>query len=118
MALPQPLEHFMKRPGMYVSPVEFAVVAGFLQGLHVATGVLTGFREWLVVKLGYGNNLAWPALALRLIFPDAESPGQELLQDAAQRQAVESCSRSLKSFGRSEDQPKGCVESTSDIITG
>ncbi|MEU4157709.1 hypothetical protein [Actinoplanes sp. NPDC026670] len=30
-------------------------------------GLLSGFREWLIVRLDDGNNLAWPALAERAV---------------------------------------------------
>ena len=30
-------------------------------------GFLTGFREWLVTKLGYGNNLAWSGLVGEIV---------------------------------------------------
>src|SRR5439155_10334091 len=83
MGLPQQIDHFIKRPTMYVPSLDFDAVAGFFQGFDVATygGLLTGFREWLIVRLGYANNLAWTQLVLRLAFPDAESPRQKLLQD-------------------------------------
>ncbi|WP_447006689.1 hypothetical protein ACRAKI_09525 [Saccharothrix isguenensis] len=29
--------------------------------------MLTGFREWLIVRLDGGHNLAWPALVLRAV---------------------------------------------------
>ena len=29
---------------------------------------MVGFREWLIVKFNYGNNLSWPALILNKTF--------------------------------------------------
>jgi hypothetical protein len=91
MPLPHLLQHVAKQPSMYFNPVEFDVAAAFLQGFDLANsgGVLVGFREWLVVKLGYGSNLIWSALALQLLFPESESPRQSLVDSGDQKRAVE-----------------------------
>src|SRR5690606_7613147 len=36
-------------------------------------GLLWAFREWLICKLGDGNNLSWPSLVLELIGKSASS---------------------------------------------
>ncbi|MEU7947361.1 hypothetical protein AB0C50_22010 [Micromonospora taraxaci] len=50
----------------------FNSVAAFVLGFDAATngGLLSGFREWLIVRINDGNNLAWPALAGRLLAVD------------------------------------------------
>jgi len=109
MPLPQSLERVRQHPGMYLSPVEFDVVAAFLQGFHVATcsGLLEGFREWLVVKLGHGSNLAWSQLALHLAFPDAPSPRQRLSEHGGQQHAVEVLFRLLEEYWQAKESPQG-----------
>jgi hypothetical protein len=51
-----------KRPGMYVGVADYDQVCAYLDGLHAATGCLTGFGEWLIVRVGAGNNLMWQGL--------------------------------------------------------
>jgi len=64
MGLPEVLTNFRMRPGMYITSVTYDVAVAFVQGYDAATGggLLTGLREWLIVALGDGNNLAWPGL--------------------------------------------------------
>ncbi len=60
---------------------DFEGASAFIDGLDTACngGVLVGFREWLIVRLGDGNNLAWPELFLRFGFPDSvEARGRGL----------------------------------------
>lgn len=64
-----------QRPGMYGLDGSFAHCCNFLQGCHAGSAwtLLAGWREWLVMHLGKvyaGNNLAWPALVLKLAFPE------------------------------------------------
>lgn len=69
MSLPHLLEDFRKRPGMYIPLTSFDHVVAFIQGCDSACygGILAGFREWLVVKLGWGNNFSWSALARNIV---------------------------------------------------
>lgn len=64
MAIPASLQPFRAHPGMYVNPVTSATIASFLNGYDQAVegGLMLGFREWLIPRVGYGNNLAWTAL--------------------------------------------------------
>jgi hypothetical protein len=109
MSLPDVLEHMKKRPGMYVAKVDFDSVAAFIAGFNLATngGLLVGFREWLIVKLGYGNNLVWDALVLKLTFPEAESASNQLLQAEQQKRAVESLFQLLEAFLQEKNSPDG-----------
>ena len=52
---------------MYVGTDDFKSVCAYIDGIHATNGCLTGFREWLVVHLGTGNNLAWHALVQHLM---------------------------------------------------
>jgi hypothetical protein len=69
-----------KRPIMYGVDGSFNSVAAFVLGFDAATngGLLSGFREWLIVRIDDGNNLAWPALAGRLLAVDCShgDPGR------------------------------------------
>jgi len=69
MSLPEVLANLRKRPGMYLSPATYDTAVAFVDGYDTATqgGLLVGFREWLVVKLGEGNNLVWSALVSDLM---------------------------------------------------
>jgi len=109
MAVSYVLEHVMKHPSMYFSPVEFDVAAAFIQGFNLAGsgGLLVGFREWLIVKLGDGNNLTWGALVLRLAFPDAETPRQHLLRSGEQKRAVEFLFGLLQEFWQERESHGG-----------
>ncbi|HWY87735.1 MAG TPA: hypothetical protein VNX28_13470 [Gemmataceae bacterium] len=110
MSLPSLLENVKKRPGMYFPKVEFDVVAAFITGFNLAGngGLLLGFRQWLIVKLGYGNNLAWDALVLRLTFPEIESSSTQLLaQSENQKRAVESLFGLIETFLEERDATDG-----------
>lgn len=76
MPMPDSLSRFFQAPGMYVQHPSFDSSAAFLQGFDVACGgrILVGFREWLILKLGSGSNLAWTELFLRFAFPESLSP--------------------------------------------
>ena len=65
------LNQVCDRPGMFVGSSEFDRVCAYIDGLHAATGCLTGFREWLVVEIGTGNNLAWIGLVRQIIHRDS-----------------------------------------------
>lgn len=64
MALPEVFEGIRRRPAMYLDPATFDTVVAFTLGYDDALsgGFLVGFREWLIVKAGDGNNLAWTGL--------------------------------------------------------
>jgi hypothetical protein len=72
MPIPRTLLHFFKRPTMHIPRLDYNSAVSFLLGFDSAREgeILAGFREWLIVKLGYGNNLAWSELVLRLAYPE------------------------------------------------
>jgi hypothetical protein len=99
VSLPQEIESFMKRPGMYIQPVNLDTACSFLNGYATATvgDPLVGFHEWLVTRVGHGNNLAWPYLIECLAFPDADDPSAER-QAADSKEMVDFLFRSLREF--------------------
>jgi hypothetical protein len=103
-------ENVRNRTGMYFQQETYAVVAAFLLGYDSACegGLLAGFREWLVVRLGTGSNLAWSALVLHAAFPNAPSPQQEVLNGpSTERRAIETLFDLLTEFEEVRSQPDG-----------
>jgi hypothetical protein len=49
-------------------------VSAFLNGCDAGNSwqLLNGFREWLVMELGYGSNLPWKGLVLKIALTDQE----------------------------------------------
>ncbi|MBV9855152.1 MAG: hypothetical protein JOY82_11650 [Streptosporangiaceae bacterium] len=60
-----------ERPNSYGLDGSYAQAVAFIMGCDAGNswGLLTGFREWLAMKVGHGTNLGWPALVLRAAFP-------------------------------------------------
>ncbi|MEE6261261.1 hypothetical protein [Plantactinospora sonchi] len=68
-----------KRPLMYLVRADYSSAVAFVLGCHVAEeAVLTGFREWLVTRVGCGSNLTWWSLILRLTDPVGPKNAREL----------------------------------------
>lgn len=76
---------------MYLPAESYCAAAAFVLGYDMACegGVLTGFREWLALRLGKGFNLAWSALVLHAAFPNAPSPQEALCTHEAEREAID-----------------------------
>ena len=54
-----------ERPVFYVGSSTLPEVCAFIAGIHLATGCLNGFREWLVTKLDDGApELTWQSLVV------------------------------------------------------
>ena len=102
MSLPQALADVAQRPAMYFLPIEYDVATAFLAGFNLACdgSLLGGFEEWILGKVRRDGNLGWSELALRLIFPEASSPREQLIQTGEQRRAVESLFKILDEFCR------------------
>ncbi len=62
------LDMLANRPGMLGLDGSFGQRAAFVEGLDTASdgSFLVGFREWLIVRAGFGNNLTWQGLVLHL----------------------------------------------------
>jgi hypothetical protein len=79
-----------RRPGLYGLDGSFEQFAAFVSGVDAGNDwqLLTGFREWLIVRLGDGNNLAWSGLVLRLAFPDGWPGLRDRLKDPEQNRVA------------------------------
>jgi hypothetical protein len=94
-------QHLHKHTGMWLSDETYAAAEAFVAGYDAACegGVLAGFREWLVMRVGSGGNLAWPALVLDLAFPQVTSPRDALSEGAkAHRHAIDTLFGLLAEF--------------------
>jgi hypothetical protein len=81
----------------------FATTTAFILGLDAGTSgsMLTGFREWLVVRLDRDHNLTWPALVRHL------APGGWIhpLTPRADTEAVITLHRLLAEFFDAREHP-------------
>src|SRR4051794_24321488 len=61
------------------------VAVAYINGFASSHGgcQLLALREWLITKLGFGNNLTWAGLMLHLAFPGSESPRQILKSNSS-----------------------------------
>ena len=109
MGLPPVLDMLKRHPGIMISNVNFDAVVAFIDGFNLAIsgGLLVGFHEWLVVKLGYGNNFHWSGLVLRLAFAQAETPEEQLHDAGNQKRALDSLFGHLESFLRERESAEG-----------
>jgi hypothetical protein len=75
-------ENVGKRPGMYLHDPKFDAAVGFVDGFNAACDgtALLGLHEWLVAKLGFGNNLAWSALVRELLMEQERAHSTEDLE--------------------------------------
>lgn len=101
-------ESVRKRTGMFLPQETYAVVAAFVLGYDTACegGLLAGFREWLVVRVGTGSNLSWSALVLHAAFPNAPSPQDEAsTSPATERHAIDTLFDLLDEFDAVRAKP-------------
>ena len=90
-----------RRPEMYGVQNSFRSFCAFLQGVDAGNDwqLFTGFREFLALRVGFGTNLAWPGLILRLAFPEISSGVLDPLKDPGkERIAVDTLFRCLDEF--------------------
>ena len=106
MSLPPDLASVLKRPSMYLPTASYDAVVTYLLGYDAATqgGLLVGLREWLIVKLRDGNNLAWPALVLDLM---QRVRSRESTVDDAEKRAVAFLHETLEQFFSERDARGG-----------
>jgi hypothetical protein len=85
---------------MWLPTVTFDVTAAYVLGINCASygGLLSGFREWLIVKCDWRNNLAWTELVLRIAFPDTDDPRALLKSEDHDRHARETLFELLDAF--------------------
>jgi hypothetical protein len=81
----------------------FATTTAFILGVDAGTSgnMLTGFREWLIVRLDRDHNLTWPALVRHL----APSGWIHPLTPRADTEAVITLHRLLAEFFDAREQP-------------
>jgi hypothetical protein len=106
-------ENVRARPGMYLPASTYVAAAAWVEGYDRAHegGVLTGFREWLVVKAGGGNNLYWFALVLELAFPKSRNPQAEPSKTpASEKQAIDALFRLISEFWVQRSKFDGLLE--------
>lgn len=62
-------ESVRRRPALHGLDGTYGSSVAFVLGCDAGTSgvLLAGFREWLIVRLGDGNNLSWPALVERIV---------------------------------------------------
>jgi hypothetical protein len=79
-----------RRPQLYGLDGSYGQFCAYLSGLDTGNGgrLLTGFREWLVTRLGHGDNLSWPGLVIHLARPDGPASGREAVESADRDPAV------------------------------
>lgn len=108
VALPDFIQLAIKNPRMICLRVDYDAAVQFLLGFNAAHGgsLFEGFKEWLVVLVGKGNNLMWYELALYAIFPCVEAP-RELLQDDGHEFAIERLLSLFAQFSRERDTHRG-----------
>jgi hypothetical protein len=102
-------EDIRRRPGMWLPAIDYDVAAAFVLGADSACygGLLFGFREWLIVKVDGGNNLAWTELLLRLALPETIYPRQQLKQLTDQRPVVDFLFQTICDFVHERDRMDG-----------
>ena len=98
------------RTGRFLPEETYSAVCAFVTGYDCACegGALLGFQEWLVVRLGMGENLAWSALVLYAVFPDTPDPRARLRSDATfERVAIETLFDLLAEFDEAIERHGG-----------
>jgi hypothetical protein len=97
---------------MWVHPVTYDVVAAFVAGFDTACegGVLVGFKEWLVPRVGSGRNLGWERLVLDVAFPNAISARDALAGEAANRHAIDTLFDLIEQFDKARSEFEGLNE--------
>jgi hypothetical protein len=93
------LEHLSNvcaRTGMFVHPDTYQSFCAYVQGYDAATSysLLRGFREWLVLRLRDGSNLAWTALVKDVI----SARGHQGASDIQERAAIEQLFELIRDF--------------------
>jgi len=106
MSLPPDLINVLKRPGMYLPSTTSDAFVAFLMGYDAGTqgGLLVGLREWLIVKLGTGNNLAWPALLQHWL---VQARAQPRSSSESETRSLELITSLLEQFSSERDAPSG-----------
>jgi len=102
-------ESIRARTGMYIPNATYDACVAFVLGYDIASegGVLIGFREWLIPRVGTGNNQSWSALVLHLAFPEADRRAPVRLSAELEKQAIDSLFRIIGEFDDQRRKPEG-----------
>jgi hypothetical protein len=75
-----------RTPEMFGVQNSFRSFCAFLYGVDAGNDwqLFIGFREFLVIRTGFGANLTWPGLILHLAFPNVSSGLRDVLDDPEQ----------------------------------
>lgn len=109
-----------QRPGLYGLDGSYAQFCVFIDGVDAGNdrALLTGFREWLIPRLGAGNNLVWRALVLHLAFPGADATGRDVAGDTERnRVAVDLLFDLLDEFFERRRAHDGLVKIYDEYLT-
>ncbi len=105
----QRFEAVRTQVGMYISEPTYGSAAAWVAGYDTAAegGVLVGFQEWLIPRVGEGSNLCWSALVLHLAFPRSENVYEELTEGGNQAFAIDFLFRTIAQFDDDRSKPEG-----------
>jgi hypothetical protein len=101
-----------QRPSAYGLDGSYGQAVAFITGCDAGNdwGLLTGFPQWLAMKLGQGANLAWPVLVLRLAFPsETGQPTARSLSPQHNDHAVATLFGLLDEFLEARQGPRGAI---------
>lgn len=108
------------RPELYGLDGSYGQYCAYLEGLNAGNDghLLTGFREWLVTRLGDGNNLTWPGLVIHLARPAGPATGRDAVESADRDPAViDTLFTLLDEFFARRSAPEGLVRVYDDYLT-
>jgi hypothetical protein len=106
-------ETVKKSPGLCLSEETYEEAAAFVLGCDAGNewGLLTGFKEWLIVRLNYGNNLAWIGMVLRIAFPNGPVYWTGITAPKAENKiAIDTLFDLLIEFLRERKEPDGLTK--------
>lgn len=108
-----------RRPGLFGLDGSYGQFCAFIEGVNAGNDwqLLTGFREWLVTRLGDGNNLAWRGLVLHLAFPGADPAGRDVGSPERNREAVAMLFALLDEFLALREKPDALVQIYDEYLT-
>jgi hypothetical protein len=109
-----------RRPGLYGLDGSYAQFCVFIDGVDYGNdrGLLTGFREWLVLRAGKGDNLIWRALVLHLALPGEAQPSREPSDGPeANEIAVDTLFALLDEFLGWREEPRKLIEVFDQYLT-
>lgn len=110
MTLPSVLADVRARPGMYLPATTYEAAVAFVLGYDAAIngGLLWAFREWLICKVGDGNNLSWPSLVLELVGKTSSSDSRTQLRALDDhRTAIDALFGIISEFLEDRDRANG-----------